>query len=115
MNLGFNRETITDPKTGASILLKFVQGLHAGSFGSLPAHTTLLQQYKNSVLTDAFIPRNQILPSRGKRVTAQDMAKSVQVMSKSSQRYAYLRELFKFVFGFPMDEADARRSISIVV
>ncbi|OAQ76129.1 hypothetical protein VFPBJ_08489 [Purpureocillium lilacinum] len=115
MNLGFDRETITDPKTGAAVLQKFVQGLPTGSFGSLPGHAALLQQYKNAVLTDSFLPRNQALPAHGKRVTAQDMAKSVQAMSNSSSRYGYLRELFKFVFQFSVDEAEARRNVSIVV
>lgn len=115
MNLGFNRDTITDPKTGSTILQKFVQGLPNGSFGPLPAHATLLQQYKKSVLTDAIIPRNHNLPVRGKRVAAYDMAKTVQTMSQSSPRYAYLRELFTFVFQFPLDEVDSRRNVSIVV
>jgi hypothetical protein len=115
MNLGFDRETITDPKAGPAILQKFVQGLPTGSFGSLPVHTTLLQQYKNSVLTDLIIPRNHSLPVRGKRVSAHDMAKSVHAVSKSSARYTYLRELFRFVFQFPLDEAESRRTLSIVV
>lgn len=115
MNMGFNRDTITDPKTESAILQKFVQGLPPGSFGSLPSHATLLQQYKNSILTDSFLPRNYLLPVRSKRVMAQDMAKSVMAMSSSSPRYTFLRDLFKFVFQFTVDEAESRRSISIVV
>lgn len=115
MNVGFDRETITDPKAGPAILQKFVEALPTGIFGSLPAHTTLLQQYKNSVLIDMIIPRNHSLPQRGKRVTAQDMAKSVHTMSKSSARYAYFRELYNFVFKFPLEEVDSRRNVSIVV
>lgn len=115
MNLGFNRDTITDPKSGSVILQKFVQNMPPGSFGSLPAHATLLQQYKNSVLTDAIIPRKQTLPVRGKRASAQEMAKSINLISQTSTRYGYLRELFKFVFQFPIDEVDSRRNVSIVV
>ena len=115
MNLGFNRDTITDPKSGSVILQKFVHNLPLGSFGSLPAHATLLQQYKNSVLTDTIIPRNQVLPGRGKRASANEMAKSINIVSQSSTRYAYLRDLFKFVFQFPIDEVDTRRNVSIVV
>lgn len=115
MNMGFNRDTITDAKSESVILQKFVQGLPPGSFGSLPSHATLLQQYKASVLTDTFLPRNHTLPIRGKRVIAQDMAKSVLTMSNSSPRYAYLRDLFKFVFQFTVDEAESRRNVSIVV
>lgn len=115
MNLGFNRDTITDPKSGSSILQKFVQNLPTGSFGSLPTNATLLQQYKNSVLIDIIIPRNQSLPVKGKRASAQEMAKSIHTISQSSTRYSYLRELFKFVFQFSIDEVDSRRNVSIVV
>ncbi|KAM0440910.1 hypothetical protein ACHAPT_000213 [Fusarium lateritium] len=115
MNLGFNRDAITDPKTAAAALQKFVQDLPAGSFGSLLSHSALLAQYKNSVLMDSIIPRHHMLPARGKRVTAQEMAKSVQMMTKSSQRYAYLRDLFRLVFQFPIEEVNIQRNVSIVV
>lgn len=115
MNLGFNRDAITDPKTAASALQKFVQDLPAGSFGSLLSHSALLAQYKNSVLMDSIIPRHHMLPSRGKRVTAQEMAKSIQMMMKSSQRYAYLRDLFRIVFHFPIEEVNIQRNVTISV
>ena len=115
MNLGFDRDNIGDPKSGPTSLQKFVQGLPPGSFGSLPHHLTLLQQYRNSVLTDAFIPRKHALPPRGKRVVAYDMAKSVLVLTKNSARYSYLRELFRFVFGFSIDEVESKKNVSIVV
>ena len=115
MNLGFDRDSVTDPKSGTAVLQKFVQELPAGSFAPLPGHGTLLQQYRNSVLTDAFLSRNRSLPGRGKRVSAQDVANGVQAMSNSSPRHGYLRELFKFVFQFSIDEAESRRNVSIAV
>jgi hypothetical protein len=115
MNLGFNRDAVGEPKSGSATLQKFVQGLPAGSFGSLPNHATLLQQYKNSVLTDTIIPRHHALPARGKRATASEIAKSINTITKSSSRYNYLRELFRFVFQFSVDDVDSRRNISIVV
>lgn len=115
MNLGFNRDSVVDPKSGSLVLQKFVDSLPTGAFGPLSSHTTLLQQYKNSVLTDTIIPRHHALPPRGKRVSAYDMAKSIFVVSKSSHRYTYLRELFKFVFQFSIDEVETRRNVSIVV
>ncbi|KAF5662321.1 hypothetical protein FHETE_8028 [Fusarium heterosporum] len=115
MNLGFNRDSIHDPKAAATALQKFVQELPPGSFGSLISHSNLLAQYKNSVLTDAIIPRHHALPARGKRVTAQEMAKSIQMMMKSSQRYAYLRDLFRIVYQFPVEEVDSRRNVSIAI
>jgi hypothetical protein len=115
MNLGFDRETVGEPKTGSAVLQQFVNSLPPGSFGPHSSHAALLQHYKNSVLTDAIIPRNQALPARSKRVSAYEMAKSIQTMAKASARYTYLRELFKFVFQFPIEEVDGRRNISIVV
>ncbi|KAL6413642.1 hypothetical protein AUP68_03163 [Ilyonectria robusta] len=115
MNLGFNRDAIADPKSAAAALQHFVQDLPIGSFGAQMAHATLLSQYKNSVLMDTIIPRHHSLPIRGKRVSAQEMAKSIHTMIKSSQRYSYLRELFRFVFQFPLEEVETRRNISIVV
>ncbi|KAL7908733.1 hypothetical protein GGI35DRAFT_480331 [Trichoderma velutinum] len=115
MTLGFDRDTITDPKTAPARLQEFVQGLRADAFGTSPRETTLLQQYKNSVLMDAFIPRNHSIPSRGKRVPSVDMAKSIQTLANSSPRYAYLRDLFGFVFKFPIEEVEARRHTSIAV
>ncbi|KJZ77433.1 hypothetical protein HIM_03157 [Hirsutella minnesotensis 3608] len=115
LSLGFDRDAVTDSKAGAAALQAFVQGLPSGSFGPLPAQNTLLQQYKKSILTDAFIPRNQALPVRGKRVSAQDMAKSIQAMISSSPRFIYLRELFKFVFQFSVEEVESRRNVAIAV
>lgn len=116
MNIGFNKDSITDSKTGAHAFQKFVQGLQTGDFGSLATHATLLQQYRDSVLKDGFMPRSHSVSSRsGKRISAQDMAKSVQSMMGTSSRFSYLRELFKFVFQFPLEEVDSRRNVSIHV
>ncbi|KAG5949950.1 hypothetical protein E4U53_005619 [Claviceps sorghi] len=112
MHVGYERDPKADAKTECDSLQEFVQGLKTGCFGSLPSHATLLQHYKNSVLTDSLLVRNHVLP---KRVMAQDMAKSVMTMSSSSPRYAFLRDLFKFVFKFTVEEAESCRNVSIVV
>ncbi|ATY59436.1 hypothetical protein A9K55_002813 [Cordyceps militaris] len=117
VQLGFNKEAIVDVKTGATALQKFASELQPGAFGSLATHATLLQQYKESILADSFVPRSSfVLSSRMKRVSVQDLAKSVQVMIGTSQaRFGYLRELFKFVCSFPLEEADSRRNLIIQV
>ncbi|PHH66005.1 hypothetical protein CDD82_1593 [Ophiocordyceps australis] len=109
MNLGFDRD-----QADTAALHDFVQALPPGCFGPLPDHATLLQQYKNSLLVDAFLPRNHALPSRGKRAAAPDVARSVQTMCSSSPRYSYLYHLFQFVFHFSPDEAEGRRSVITV-
>ncbi|PHH67014.1 hypothetical protein CDD81_4409 [Ophiocordyceps australis] len=109
MNLGFDRD-----QADTAALHDFVHALPPGCFGPLPDHASLLQQYKSSLLVDAFLPRNHALPSRGKRAAAPDVARSVQAMSSSSPRYSYLYHLFQFVFHFSPDEAEGRRCVITV-
>lgn len=117
MNIGFNREAAAgDGKGGASSLQAFVKSLPTGSFGSLPSHATLLQNYKNLVLADSSFRKTASLPAKGKRVNASDVGKSVGwMMLRSGQQYSFLRDLFKLVFGFTIEDADNRKNVSIAV
>ncbi|EON98569.1 hypothetical protein UCRPA7_5943 [Phaeoacremonium minimum UCRPA7] len=116
MNIGYNRDLTTEGGGKAATSLQaFVKSLPTGSFGSLPAHATLLQNYKNLVLADSAFRTSATLPARGKRVNATDVAKSVGWMMLRSGQYGFLRELFKLVFGFPLEEADNRKNVSIAV
>ncbi|KAI1774601.1 hypothetical protein F4818DRAFT_452110 [Hypoxylon cercidicola] len=114
MNVGFARDGANDGSLQA-----FVKALPTGSFGSLPAHAALLQNYKALVLADAsFRPQAAAsnLPARGRRVAAVDVAKSVAWMAHHrSGQYAFLRDLFKLVFGFHVEEAEGRKNVSIAV
>ncbi|CZR55129.1 uncharacterized protein PAC_05015 [Phialocephala subalpina] len=118
MNVGFSRSTPTTAsapnKSEPPALQKFVKNLPTGSFGSLPAHATLLAAYKDLVLSDPTFRSANALPSIGKKASAVEVARSVSWMMKSGQ-YTFLKDLFKLVFSFPLDEADTRKSISIVV
>lgn len=115
MNVGFSREEGSSGHGSAASLQAFVKSLPTGSFGSLPAHTTLLHSYKNIVFSDSSFRHSSSLPSRGKRVLASDMAKSVGWMTHRASQYGFLRDLFKLVFGFHMEEADSRKNVSIAV
>lgn len=112
MNIGFSRE---GSAADSSSLQAFVQKLPTGSFGSLPQHATLLQNYKNLVLADTTFRTAASLPGRGKRVSATDVAKSVGWMTLRSGQYGFLRDLFRLVYGFPMEEAENRKNVSIAV
>ncbi|KAI1179096.1 hypothetical protein F4777DRAFT_17127 [Nemania sp. FL0916] len=114
MNLGYSRDGPSDGHGKSPSLQAFVNSLPTGSFGSLPSHASLLQSYKNLVMTDPAL-RQTALPSRGKRVLAADMAMSVAFMSHRSTQYAFLRDLFKFVYGFHVEEVDSRKSMSIAI
>jgi hypothetical protein len=118
MNIGFNRDAAaTDGSGGTASLQAFVKSLPTGSFGSSsPSHSaTLLQNYKNLVLADSAFRTSGALPARGKRMTAIDVAKSVNWMTQHSGQYGFLRELFKLVFGFQLEEAESRKNVSIAV
>lgn len=116
MNIGFNREAATtDGMGGAAALQAFVKSLPTGSFGSLSSHATLLQNYKNIVLTDSTFRASATLPPRGKRVSSVDIAKSVGWMMMRSPQYGFLRDLFKLVFGFQVDDAESRKNVAIVI
>ena len=115
MNVGYSRDHGGDGHGGAASLQAFVKALPTGSFGSLPAHTTLLQSYKNLVLADSSFRQASSLPSRGKRVLASDVSKSVTWMIHRSSQYGFLREPFKLVFGFYTEEAESRKNVSIAV
>lgn len=115
MNVGYSRDEAPKGHNGAASLQAFVKSLPAGAFGALPADATLLQNYKNLILADSSFRQASSLPARGKRVTAHDIAKSVGWMTQRAGQYGFLRGLFKLVFGFPMDEAECRKSIAITV
>ncbi|KAI0426874.1 hypothetical protein F5Y09DRAFT_333799 [Xylaria sp. FL1042] len=114
MNMGFSRDGASDGHQNPVSLQAFVRALPSGSFGSLPAHATLLQNYKNLVVTDSAF-RQASLPARGKRVSAAEMAKSVAFMTHRSSQYGFLRDLFKIVYGFHMDEIDSRKNFVVSV
>ncbi|EHA54319.1 hypothetical protein MGG_11261 [Pyricularia oryzae 70-15] len=122
MNIGFSRDSasaMADGTGGATALQGFVKSLPSGSFGNLPQHATLLQNYKNLVLSDAALvgsgAAGNLLPTRGKRVGAVDLAKSVGWMMHRSSHYGFLRELYKLVFGFTVEEAEMRKNTTIAV
>jgi hypothetical protein len=115
MNVGFQRDSAGDGHSNAVSLQTFVKSLPTGSFGSLPSHATLLQNYKNLVVADSSFRQASSLPARGKRVSASDMAKSVGFMTQRASQYNFLRDVFKLVFGFHLEETDSRKNISIAV
>ncbi|KAJ8066645.1 hypothetical protein OCU04_005693 [Sclerotinia nivalis] len=113
MNVGYSRTAISS--TGSPLTLQnFIKALPTGSFGSLPAHATLLTSYRNLVLSDPTFRNPSSLPPPGKKVSAPDVAKSVSWMMRAGQ-YTFLKDLFRMVFGFRVDEADSRKNVSISV
>lgn len=112
INVGFSRDN-GDPRGTAEALRAFVESLPAGSFGSLPAHANLLKQYKMLVLRDSCF--RSALPARKKRLNAGDAAKTIAYLIEHHKNFGFLRDLFRLVFGFHMEEADSRRNVSLTV
>ncbi|KAH7375652.1 hypothetical protein B0T11DRAFT_11430 [Plectosphaerella cucumerina] len=113
MNVGFVREATNEGRAAMPALQAFVKQLPAGSFGQ---HAALLVSYRNAVLGDAaFRGATSMLPSKGRRVSAPEMAKSVNLMIHRSLHYTFLKDLFKLVYGFPVEEADTRKNVSIAI
>ena len=116
MNVGFSRDAAEAKGGGSAASLQaFVKSLPAGSFGPLPVHATLLQNYRNLVLADSSFRTSASLPPRGRRVLAPDVAKSVGWMMLRSGQYGFLRDLFKLVFGFTLEDAENRKNVSIAI
>ncbi|KAJ9668486.1 hypothetical protein H2201_001534 [Coniosporium apollinis] len=101
MNYGYARNT-------HQTLPAFVKALPSNSFGTLPWQMKLLEDYRKLVLADPTLRTN--LPSR--RVTAAEVARAVQWMSRSEQ-FMWLRDLFRLVFGFLPEDAASRQNITI--
>lgn len=93
MNSGFQRG-------GPQSLPAFVKALTPNSFGTSPWQTALLAHYKNLVSVD---PAFRML-SPPSRAPAIDVARAVQAMVQYNNQYAWLRDLYQLVFGFPTDE-----------
>lgn len=116
MNVGFERNqppngSISGP---ANAFQAYVKALPSGSFGSLPWHGNLLASYKDLVLSDPTFRSAVTLPPQGKRANALEVSKSVGWMMKSGQ-YLWLKDLYRLVFGFQVEEADKRKNTGIVV
>jgi hypothetical protein len=117
MNAGFARvpSIANGPApAGPNALQAFVKALPAGSFGSAPWHANLLASYKDLVVSDPTFRSAIFLPAPGKRAAAPEVAKSVSWMMKSGQ-YMWLKDLFRLVFGFGVDDADKRKTVGITV
>ncbi|KAF2813099.1 uncharacterized protein BDZ99DRAFT_473817 [Mytilinidion resinicola] len=91
-------------------LPNYVKSLPANAFGSTQWQTQLLDSYRKCVLTDPALRNAHAVPP--KRLSAGEVARAVQWMRKNEQ-FAWMRDLFRFVFGFYPEVADARKNIVI--
>lgn len=91
-----------------------MQSLPPGTFGSLPWQSNLLASYKDLVLSDPTFRSASTLPAKGKRASASEVSKSVGWMMQRGQ-YLWLKDLFRLVFGFGVEEAEGRGGVGVIV
>ncbi|KAJ6084459.1 hypothetical protein N7486_011259 [Penicillium sp. IBT 16267x] len=89
-------------------LSSFVKSLPSDAFGSAPWQTSLLKYYRKLVAFDPAF-RSVGFPAR---VSAIEVARACQAMLQSGQ-YSWLRDLYRLVFGFHMEEAMGRKGVTI--
>ncbi|KAL9089247.1 MAG: hypothetical protein Q9165_005815 [Trypethelium subeluteriae] len=122
INVGFSRpapssaastsSTSSSSKENAQTSLpSFVSELPANAFGALPWQHGLLKQYQALVTSDPTLRDARDLPT-GKRVSAGELARAVKAMVRTGQ-FQWLRELYRLVFGFGIDEVAGREGVLV--
>ena len=101
INSGFQR--------GSSMTLaSFVKSIPSNSFGNAPWQMYLLENYKKLVASDPGFRS----PGPSRRAGAADVSRAVQWMVGSGQ-YMWLKDLFRLVFGFHVEEGELRSKVTI--
>ena len=98
MNTGFSR-------ISGQRLPDYVQSLPKAAFGGLPWQEKVFGYYKNLVLGDTSLVAVHSIPSR--RLGANEVAKAVRWLG-TEEKWAWVRDLYRIVFGFGIDEAERR-------
>ena len=103
-NRGYAR-TSSDPNLNS--LYNFVRNLPDTAFGSQVWQVSLLENYQKAVTSDASF-RNLgtagTLAERG-RVNPVEVARAVKGMTSCVYGFGWLRDLYRFVFGYYVEEA----------
>lgn len=101
INSGFQRGT-------SMTLASFVKSIPSNSFGNKPWQMYLLENYKKLVASDPGFRS----PGPSRRAGAADVGRAVQWMVGSGQ-YMWLKDLFRLVFGFHVEEGEVRSQVTI--
>ena len=98
MNTGYSRMT-------GERLPGWVNNLPDTAFGTLPWQKKVFAYYKNLVVGDKSMLTVNGMPAR--RLGANEVAKSIKWLG-ASEKWAWMRDLYRLVFGFGVDEAERR-------
>jgi hypothetical protein len=103
-NRGYTR-TSSDPNLNN--LTNFVRNLPDTAFGSQVWQISLLENYQKAVSNDSNfynLGTASIVGERG-RVNSVEVARAVKGMTSCVYGFGWLRDLYRYVFGFYVDEA----------
>ena len=103
MNVGYTRSSPTP-------LNSFVKALPSNSFGGTAWQVQLLEQYRKLVAGDPGFTH----PGPPRRARAVDVARSVRWMVNGHGGYGWLRDLYRWVFGFWVEEGERRVDVVVV-
>ena len=101
--------TIGYQRSSSTTLGAFVKSIPSNSFGAQPWQIQLLACYKKLVAGDPGFRS----PGPVRRAAARDVARSVIWMVGSHGQYAWLRDLYRLVFGFHVEEGENREGAYI--
>jgi hypothetical protein len=113
--VGYPRSSPGTPSSSFPPLPSYVKTLSATAFGTLQWQVTLFDNYKKLVLSDPTLRDPAGLPI-GRKFTANEIARAVTWIGRSDG-YGWLGFLFRWVFGFPTEEAGgvARKGVLVQV
>ena len=98
MNTGYSR-------LSGDRLPAYVNKLPDTAFGSLPWQKKVFNYYKALVVGDKSMLTVNGMP--GRRLGANEVAKSIKWLG-NGEKWAWMRDLYRLVFGFGIDEAERR-------
>lgn len=96
-------------RSSPNSLAAYVKSIPSNSFGTQPWQTQLLDHYKKIVASDPSFRS----PGPVRRARAVDVARSVHWMVGSHGQYVWLKDLFRLVFGFHVEDGERRLDVVI--
>ena len=99
LNLGYQRSASSST---AHDLASFIKTVPSNSFGTASWQLQLLEQYKKLVANDPGLRS----PGPSRRARAVDVARSVAWMVRRRGEYGWLRDLFRLVCGFQVEDGE---------
>ncbi len=99
--------TRTSPDPNLNSLPEFVNSLPDDAFGRQAWQVSLLENYRKAVMNDSGFRHLGVAGTLGERgrVNPVDVARAVRGMTSCVYGFGWLRDLYRHVFGFYVDEA----------